>query len=172
MSSPSLPGSAPPPLQGGARRGRRVAQIAFFSLLVWIIVAGSWQILAEGLFAKRVAHDEPSCRAELALLRARLADATLAPPEDAPELAAVAAFRAALGGALGRTWDIRVQELVDGCPPAESAAAYALARLRAGHEAIVRIGAQELSPARAAHRRALSPFAGPPPSSGPPAPSP
>ncbi len=133
---------------------------------MWIIVSGSAQILAEGLFAGRVPRDATACRAEIALLRARLADASLASASletsgsgsqalQAPsEVAAVTAFRTSLGGEAGRAWDIRAQELIDGCPATESSAAYALARLRAAHEAMVRIDAQEVAPARAAHRRA------------------
>lgn len=137
----------------GARRGRRVAQVLFFGVLVWVIVSGSAQILAEGLFAKRIPRDANACRTELSALRTRLADASLVQAEGS-ELSAVAAFRRALGGEAGRAWDIRVQELIDGCPPAESSAAYALARLRAAHEAMVRIDAQQVAPARDAHRRA------------------
>jgi hypothetical protein len=157
VATPSVT-SALPPLPPGAKKGRRVAQVAFFVVLVWVIVSGSWQILAEGMFATRVPRDADTCRAELSLLRARLADASLVPAEGQGELAAVSAFRTALGGDAGRAWDQRVLELVDGCPAAESSAAYALARLRAAHEAMLRIDVQEAAPAREAHKKALAPL--------------
>lgn len=146
----------------GARRGRRVAQVIFFAVLVWVTISGAVQILAEGLFARRVPRDAQACRGELVSLRARLADASLAHPDGTGELAAVRAFRAALGGEAGRAWDIRVQELIDGCPAAESSAAYALARLRAAHEAMTRIDAHEVAPARDAHHKAIAPLASTP----------
>jgi hypothetical protein len=136
-----------------------VAQVLFFGVLVWVIVSGSAQILAEGLFAKKVPRDATACRAELVSLRTHLADASLVQSDN--ELSAVAAFRRALGGEAGRAWDIRAQELIDGCPAVESSAAYALARLRAAHEAMVRIDAQQVAPARDAHRRSALPVAAP-----------
>lgn len=135
-----------------------MAQVLFFSVLVWIIASGTAQILSDALFARRVPREAEACRAELSILRARLADAVLAREDEKGELAAVDSFRAALGGPAGRAWDMRVQELIDGCPDAESDAAYALARLRAGHEAMIRVDAQELAPARIANRRALAPL--------------
>lgn len=138
-----------------------MAQVIFFGALVWVIVSGSAQILAEGWFAKRVPRDSAACRAELVSLRTRLADASLVSSDNLGELAAVSAFRRALGGEAGRAWDIRAQELIDGCPAAESSAAYALARLRAAHEAMVRIDAQQVAPARDAHRRSALPVAAP-----------
>ncbi len=157
MSDPTRPS----PSGNAARRGRRVAQVIFFGALVWVIVSGSAQILAEGWFARRVPRDSGACRSELVSLRTRLADASLVQSENLGELAAVLAFRKALGGEAGRAWDIRVQELIDGCPAAESTAAYALARLRAAHEAMVRIDAQQVAPARDAHRRSALPVATP-----------
>lgn len=162
MSTPSRPDPRSTSSVGAAR-GKRVAQVLFFSVLVWIIVSGTAQIVAEGLFAKRVPRTAEACRAELALLRARLADATLAHDDQKGELAAVATFREALGGEAGRAWDLRAEELEGGCPPAEAAAAYALARLRASNEAMIRIDAHQAAPARAAYRRANEPL--------PPAPS-
>jgi hypothetical protein len=152
MAEPSRT-SVPTPLAPGAARGRRVAQIVFFAVLVWVIVSGSAQILAEGFFQKRIPRDAAACRAELALLRTRLADASLVASDGKGELGAVASFREALGGEAGRSWDVRATELVDGCPPEESAAAYALARLRASHEAMVRIDAQQVAPARDAYKK-------------------
>jgi len=158
VSTPSRP-TAVAALPPGARRGRRAAQLVFFSVLIWVIVSGAAEILAEGWFARRVPRDANACRAELANLRARLADASLISGSNVGELAAVRAFRAALGGEAGRGWDIRVQELIDGCPAAESNAAYALARLRAAHEAMIRIDAEEVAPARDAHKKAISQIA-------------
>lgn len=149
----------------GSTRGRRLGQALYFGVLVWVIASGSAQILAEGLFAKRVPRDAAACRAELVSLRTRLADASLVAIEAGSELASVAAFRKALGGEAGRAWDIRAQELIDGCPPAESSAAYGLARLRAAHEAMVRIDAQEVAPARLQYQSAVkgaAPVAAPP----------
>ncbi len=143
----------------GQRRGRRVAQVAFFSVLIWVIVSGAAEILAEGYFARPIPRDASACRGELVALRARLADASLISSENIGELAAVRLFRAALGGEAGRAWDIRVQELIDGCPTAEANAAYALARLRAAHEAMIRIDAEEVAPARDAHKKAVSAIA-------------
>jgi len=148
--------SANAQLTPGQRRGRRAAQVVFFSVLIWVIVSGAVEILAEGWFARRVPRDASACRSELVALRARLADASLIAGDNVSELAAVRAFRAALGGEAGRAWDIRVQELIDGCPQAEANAAYALARLRAAHEAMVRIDAEEVAPARDAHKKAVS----------------
>lgn len=167
MSDPTALDSPPP--GGGlgprARLGKRLAQVVYFVLLVWVIAAGAIEILAEGLFAARVPRDASACRTELVALRARLAEASLARPDGLGELGAVRAFRAALGGEAGRAWDNRVQELIDGCPAAESSAAYALARLRAAHEAMVRIDAQQVAPARDAHAqsvKAMAPVAAPP----------
>jgi hypothetical protein len=140
--------------------------VIFFGVLVWVIVSGSAQILAEGLFARKVPRDSAACRAELSLLRTRLADASLVATEGTSELTSVAAFRKALGGEAGRAWDIRIQELIDGCPLAESQAAYGLARLRAAHEAMVRIDAHEVAPARLHYQNAMKgaavPVAAPP----------
>jgi hypothetical protein len=143
-------------LPPNAARGRRVAQVVFFATLVWVIVSGSAQILAEGFFAKRVPRDAATCKAELAVLRNKLADASLVTTQGKGELAAVDAFRETLGGEAGRAWDLRAFELVDGCPPEEAAAAYALARLRASHEAMVRIDVREVAPARDAYQKALN----------------
>lgn len=155
MSTAARTDAAAPAKGPGARRGRRIAQAIFFGVLVWVIASGSAQILAEGLFAKRVPRSADACRAELAVLRTRLATASLTAAEAGSELASVAAFRNALGGEAGRAWDIRVQELIDGCPPGESAAAYALARLRAAYEAMVRIDAHEVAPARLHYQNAI-----------------
>jgi hypothetical protein len=111
------------------------------------------------MFAPRVVRDSAVCRTELVSLRTRLADASLINADTIGELAAVRAFRAALGGEAGRAWDIRAQELIDGCPAEESRAAYALARLRAANEAMLRIDAQEVAPARNAHRNTVAPIA-------------
>jgi hypothetical protein len=159
LSRPSSRLDAARLLPPGQRRGRRVAQVAFFSVLIWVIVSGAAEILAEGWFARRVPRDANACRQELVALRARLADASLISSENIGELAAVRAFRAALGGEAGRAWDIRVQELIDGCPITEANAAYALARLRAAHEAMIRIDAEEVAPARDAHKKAVSQIA-------------
>lgn len=172
MSNPSSP-DAPRVLGARARLGRRLAQAAYFVVLVWVIVAGAVEILSEGLFAPRVPRDGNACRAELVALRARLADASLARPDGNTELAAVRAFRSGLGGEAGRAWDNRVIELIDGCPAPEASAAYALARLRAAHEAMVRIDAREVAPARDAHAqsvKALPPPAAFPPKDQPPQP--
>lgn len=155
MSNPGTPDAPPRALGTRAKSGKRTAQAAYFVLLVWVIVAGAVEILREGLFAPKVPRNAAACQAELVTLRTRLADAALAHPEAPGELAAVRAFRASLGGEAGRDWDNRVIELLDGCPAAESAAAYELARLRAAHEAMVRIDAQEVAPARDAHTQSL-----------------
>lgn len=141
-------------LSNGARRGRRVAQLLFFSVVVWVVVSSTAQILREAFFQPRIPRDAAACRAELALLRARLADASLVETTQG-ESATVTAFRAALGGEAGRDFDRRVLELIDGCPADESAAAYALSRLRAAQEAMVRVDALQSSPARLAHDRAM-----------------
>jgi hypothetical protein len=153
-------------LPRAALRGRRVAQILFFSVLVWIIVSASVQILREAFFEPRVPRDAATCRAELSLLRARLADASLLDGTGG-ELAAVSAFRNALGGEAGREFDRRVLELVDGCPEPESRAADALARLRAAQEAMVRVDALQSAPARLAHERAMQRLSSAAPSSRP-----
>ncbi len=155
MAGPS-PNASP-----AARRGRRVAWVLFFGVLIWVCLAGSVQILGEALFRKKVPRSAEQCRLELDLLRSRLADASMRPPEQS-ELASVEAFRAALGGPRGRDFDLRVLELIDGCPKEEADAAYAVARLRAANEAIIRIDALEVAPARRAYMRAfggLSPAA-------------
>lgn len=153
MASPE-----PRSISAGARRGKLVGQGVFLVFLVWIIASGSITILRETLFSPRVSRGAEACRAELALLRAHLADArrivALHEPPQA-ELAAVASFRAVLGGESGRAWDTRSVELIDGCPAVESSAAYALARLRAADEAMVRLDAQQAAPARRAHAEAL-----------------
>ena len=154
MTSPAAP-EAPRASGPRARSGKRVAQVVYFGLLVWVIVAGAVEILREGLFAARVPRDAAACQLELVSLRARLADAALARPDGPGELPAVRAFRGALGGEAGRDWDNRVTALIDGCPAAEASAAYALARLRASHEAMVRIDAREVAPARDAHLDSL-----------------
>ena len=148
-----------PRAKPGTKRGERVAQAVYLALLAWIIVAGSAQILRDAVFRGAPTRDANACRGELASLRARLADATLAVDDAVAgnETASVAAYRAALGGPSGRTFDQRVYELVDGCPKEEAGAAYALARLRAAHEAMIRLDALEEAPARLAHKKALTP---------------
>jgi hypothetical protein len=134
-----------------------VAQIAFFAVLTWICVAIAVQMMGETLFAKRVPRSSEQCKEELAALRARLADASMGPAQST-ELASVDLFRAALGGPRGREFDNRVLELLDGCPKPEAEAAYAIARLRAAHEAMIRIDALEVAPARDAYARAFGGF--------------
>lgn len=141
-------------LPPGARRGRRIAQLLFFSVVVWVIASSTTQILREAFFQPKVPRPGPACRAELALLRARLADASLVETTGG-EGVTVTAFRTALGGEAGREFDRRILELVDGCPPDESAAAYALSRLRAAQEGMVRVDALQSTPARLAHERAM-----------------
>lgn len=131
-----------------------MGQAVFFLLLVWTIVSGSVPILRETLFAPHVVRDSATCRTELATLRARLAEAALREPTQG-ELAAVAAFRRTLGDDLGRAWDSRLLELIDGCPRPEADAAYALARLKAADEALLRLDTREGAPARKAHADAL-----------------
>lgn len=166
MSNPTPPDEPRGP-GARARLGKRVAQAVYFVVLVWVIAAGAIEILKEGLFAPKVPRTAEACRAELVALRTRLADASLAHPDKAGELAAVAAFRTALGGEAGRGWDNKVIELIDGCPAPEASAAYALARLRAAHEAMVRIDAQEVAPARDAHATAVKALAAPIPGQPP-----
>lgn len=157
MTDPAPPGP-------NARRGRRAGQVLLFALLVWVIVAGSWQILRDAVFRGAPARDAGACRTELASLRARLAEAALTGDADQndgkplTDTQAVDAFRATLGGPSGRAFDQRVWELIDGCPPEEARAAYALARLRAAQEAMLRLDALEAAPARAAHRKAVAPM--------------
>ncbi|MBK7399342.1 MAG: hypothetical protein IPJ34_24525 [Myxococcales bacterium] len=161
-----------------AKRGLRVSQVLFFSLLIWVIVAGSWQILRDAVFRGAPPRDALACKTELSRLRARLAEAAMATDDSASDTAAVDAFRTVLGGPSGRAFDQRVYELIDGCPPEESRAAYALARLRAAQEAMLRLDALEAAPARAAHRKAVAPTIGPaltsppPPNPAPSAPTP
>lgn len=169
MATPSTPTSP------GARRGRRVAQMLFFAVLTWVCVSSATQIMGETLFAKRVPRTSEQCRVELNAMRARLADALMLPAQN-DELKAVDAFRSALGGPRGREFDRRVLELVDGCPKAEADAAYAIARLRAAHEAMIRIDALEVAPAREAYAHAFGGFspaapAAPPPSASAEAPA-
>jgi hypothetical protein len=131
-----------------------VGQAVFFLLVVWTIVSGSVPILRETLFAPHVPRNAEECRAELVTLRARLAEAALRQPAEG-ELAAVTAFRRTLGEDLGRAWDSRLLELIDGCPRPEANAAYALARLKAADEALLRLDTREGAPARKAHADAL-----------------
>ena len=155
--APPVPDARPPSRDAspGGRRGRRVAQILFFSVLTWMVVSGAAEILSETVFARRVPRGDEACREELASLRSRLADASMRDTGQG-EQPAVRAFRSALSADSGRSWDTRVLELVDGCPRPEAEAAYALARLRAAHEAMVRIDAQQAAPARHAHERATA----------------
>ncbi len=155
-----------------AKRGLRVSQVLFFSLLIWVIVAGSWQILRDAVFRGAPPRDALACKTELSRLRARLAEAAMATDDSASDTAAVDAFRTVLGAPSGRAFDQRVYELIDGCPPEESRAAYALARLRAAQEAMLRLDALEAAPARAAHRKAVAPTIGPALTSPPPNPAP
>ncbi|GAC1352578.1 MAG: hypothetical protein NVS3B20_17360 [Polyangiales bacterium] len=136
------------------RRGRRIGQVVFFSLLVWVIASASAEVLGETLFAPRTPITAEACRIELTALRRSLADALMR-DRAGGELAALRSFRNALSSDQGRTFDTRVLALVDSCPRQESSQAYALARLRAAEEAMVRIDAQEVAPARTAHERAM-----------------
>ena len=131
-----------------------MGQAIFFVLLVWTVISGSVPILRETLFAPHVPRAGETCREELGILRARLAEAALRQPAEG-ELAAVTAFRRALGEDLGRAWDSRLLELIDGCPKPEANAAYALARLKAADEALLRLDTREGAPARKAHADAL-----------------
>ena len=150
-----------PNLPTGALFGRRVGQVLFFSAVIWVIVSSTTQILAEAFFAPRVPRSAEACRAELSSLRARLAEASLVDTTSGGELAVVNGFRAALGGEAGRDFDRRALELIDGCPPDESAAANALARLRAAQEAMVRVDVLQSAPARLAHDRAVKRLSSP-----------
>ena len=149
------------PLRAGALRGRRIAQVVFFSAVIWLIVSATAQILGEAFFAPRVPRTAEACRAELAMLRVRLADASLVDTTRGGELAAVTGFRTALGGEAGRDFDRRTLELIDGCPPPEAAVADTLARLRAAQEAMIRVDVLQSAPARLAHERALQRLASP-----------
>jgi hypothetical protein len=124
-----------------ARRGKLVGQAVFAAAFVWIVFSGSAQILTENFFVKHPPVDAPSCRTRLAALRGKLADAAMLPTPQG-ELATIDQFRAALGGA---------QALIDGCPKPEANAAYALARLRAADEAMLRHDARLLAPAQKAN---------------------
>jgi hypothetical protein len=148
-------------LPNGARLGRRIGQVLFFSAVIWVIVSSTTQILAEAFFAPKIPRSAEACRAELSLLRVRLAEASMVDTTSGGELAAVAGFRNALGGEAGREFDRRALELIDGCPPDESAAAYALARLRAAQEAMVRVDVLQSAPARLAHDRAVKRLSSP-----------
>ncbi len=147
----------------GARTGRRVAQLALVGAVVWLCASATFQIVREAFLLPAPPLDSAQCRAELTSLRARLADASIAASAstDRGELTAVSAFREALGGEGARTFDRRIGALIDGCPEAESAAARALGRLRATHEALVRLDAHEGAPARAAHAKALAALSNP-----------
>ena len=141
---------APRPLSNAARRGRLVGQAIFAAAFVWIVFSGSAQILEENFFAKHPAVDAQACRQRIGVLRGRLADASmLLTPEG--ELAAIAQFRAALGGEAGRGWDAEVLALIDGCPKPEADAVRAISRLRAAEEAMLRHDAHLLAPARRAN---------------------
>lgn len=131
----------------GARRGRIVGQAIFAAAFVWIVFSGSAQILTESFFVKHPPVDAAACRGRLAVLRAKLAEASMLPTPEG-ELAAVEQFRDALGGPKGRRWDAEALALVDGCPALEARAAYSIARLRAADEAMLRLDARMLAPAR------------------------
>jgi hypothetical protein len=163
-----------PTLGTGARIGRRVGQVALFGALVWLCASATLQIVREAFFSPVTARNSEQCRAELASLRARLADASLAASAvtDQGEMPAVHTFRDALGGPAGRDFDQAVGAVIDGCPEAESRVGRALGRLRSTHEAMVRLDAHEGAPARLAHKHALaalgvSPSTTPPPKSAP-----
>ena len=143
-----------------------MGQLVFFGVLVGVVVTGAAQVLAETVFTPRPAREE-GC-SDLVELRARL-DAAFRNHDAQGELASVAAFRAALGGEAGRDWDLRVMQLIDGCPEKEADAARALFRLRASDENLVRIDAQLGAPLRAETDQALAPI---PPPLSPPMPSP
>jgi len=142
----------------GARIGKRAGQVVLIGSLVWLCASATMQIIREAYFSPAPARTSEQCRAELSSLRARLADASLAASTvtDQGELAAVHAFRDALGGSAGRDFDLAIGALIDGCPEPESRVARALGRLRATHEAMVRLDAHEGAPARLAHQKALA----------------
>jgi hypothetical protein len=159
---PPPAGPPKPPMPRGRRLGRNVGRALYVVAIVWVVASGAFQIIREAVFAPRVPRSAEVCRAELASLRGRLAEAPLRAAGVESEVSALAAFRAALGGEAGRAWDQRALELVDGCPPPESHAAYALSRLRAAEEALLRLDVREAGRARRAHddaMRALPPAA-------------
>jgi hypothetical protein len=147
------PNARTSPPSKAARRGKLVGQAIFAAAFVWIVFSGSAQIVAENFFVKHPPIDAPTCRARLAVLRRELADAAMLPTPEG-EVAALAQFRAALGGAQGRLWDAEALALLDGCPKPEADAAYALARLRASDEAMLRHDVRLLAPARRANASA------------------
>jgi hypothetical protein len=141
------------PKSNAARRGKLVGQAIFAAAFVWIVFSGSAQIITENFLVKHPPIDSASCRARIAALRSALDGASKLPTPEG-ELDAVAQFRAVLGGAKGRAWDAEALALVDGCPKPESDAAYALARLRAADEAMLRHDVHLLAPARRANASA------------------
>jgi hypothetical protein len=141
---------APRTISKAARRGRLVGQAVFAASFVWIVFSGSAQIVKENFFIAHPPIDAPACRTRLQALRSKLADAAMLPTPEG-EIAAVAQFREALGGTRGRAWDAEALALVDGCPKPEADAAYALQRLRAADEAMLRHDVRVLAPARKAN---------------------
>ena len=137
-----------------------MGQAIFAAAFVWIVFSGSAQILKENFFTKHPAVDAPTCRTRIAALRGKLADAAMLPTPQG-ELATVDQFRAALGGDRGRAWDAEAQALIDGCPKPEAEAAYALARLRAADEAMLRHDVRLLGPAQKANADAQHAIAQP-----------